>query len=173
MRLVIVGNSGSGKTTLARALATRFNVLRLELDEIFWVPGTAEAREPATVLAELDAFLKRHPGWIVEGCYGGLAAHAAAQADALLLLDPGLDACLANTESRPWEPHKYSNAAAQDQNLPALRDWVQSYYRRGDECSWSAHRALFARHAGRKLHLETLDNAVETLAAWLAEGRAA
>lgn len=173
MRLVIVGNSGSGKTTLARALAARFNVLRLELDEIFWEPGSAEAREPAVVEAELDAFLKRQPGWIVEGCYAGLAAHAARQGDALLLLDPGLATCLANTEARDWEPHKYSSAAAQDANLPMLRDWVRDYYTRDDDCSWAAHRALYARHAGRKLHLETLDDAVETLAAWLAEGRAA
>ncbi|MEF9995341.1 MAG: hypothetical protein RR784_01990 [Burkholderiaceae bacterium] len=174
MRLVIVGNSGSGKTTLARQLAARFNSLRLELDEIFWAPGEiAEAREPAAVIADLEVFLAHHPSWIVEGCYGELAGRAAERANALLLLDPGLEVCLANTEARPWEPEKYASAADQQQLLPALRDWVRAYYQRTDACSWAAHRSLFAAYPGRKLHLQSLDDAADRLATWLAQGQAA
>jgi len=173
MRLVIVGNSGSGKTSLARVLAQRFNLLRLELDEIFWVPGTAEAREPEVVEAELAAFLERHSGWIVEGVYAGLARQAAQHADALVWLEPGLEACLANTEARAFEPEKFADPQDQADNLPALRDWVRAYYTRTDECSLAAHHALFDDFSGAKLRVDSLDALADQLSAWLARSQAA
>lgn len=173
MRLVIVGNSGSGKTALARALAQRFNLLRLELDEIFWVPGSAEAREPEQVQTDLAAFLTRHSGWIVEGVYAGLARQAAEHADALVWLDPGLEVCLANNEARDFEPEKFSDPQDQADNLPALREWVRGYYGRQDECSLAAHRALFDEFTGAKLHVDSLDALADQLSAWLARSQAA
>jgi adenylate kinase family enzyme len=170
MRLLIIGNSGSGKTTLARALAARLNSPRLELDEIVWEAGSiAEPRPQEAVLADLDAFLRRQPRWILEGCYGELASRAAPRADALVFLDPGLETCLANNRARPWEPEKYDRAEDQAAMLPALLDWVREYYERGDQSSWSAHHAIFESFAGRKLALHSLAGAHQQLLVWLAQ----
>jgi len=174
MRLLILGNSGSGKTTLARALAARLNSPRLELDEIVWEAGAvAEPRPEQAVLADLDAFLRGQPRWILEGCYGELARHALPRADALVFLDPGLEACLANARARPWEPEKYDRPEDQAAMLPGLLAWVREYYERGDQSSWSAHHALFESFGGRKLVLHSLDGAAGLLLEWLAQERGA
>jgi hypothetical protein len=60
-----------------------------------------------------------------------------------VLLDPGVDACIANARARPWEPHKYDTKAAQDANLAMLLEWIAAYTTRDDAMSHAAHRALF------------------------------
>lgn len=154
MKLVVFGNSGSGKSTLARALAARHALEHLDLDSIVWEPGhVAVARPPDAVRADLDAFLAAHTRWVVEGCYGELVAVAAARADELVFLNPGIDACLAHNRLRAWEPHKYASRAEQDSMLDALQAWVAAYATRGDAWSLHAHRALFDAHRGCKVEL--------------------
>ena len=60
-------------------------------------------------------------------------------------------ACLAHAAARPWEPHKYPDAAAQQANLPMLQGWIADYYRRAAPWSLAEHRALFDSFAGDKL----------------------
>lgn len=154
MRLLLLGNSGSGKSTLAQALAARHGLAHLDLDTIVWEPGQVAVERPrGAVHASLDAFVAAHPRWVVEGCYGELAEAIAPACTALVFLDPGLETCLAHNRRRPWEPHKYASAAEQDAMLGALQDWVAGYYTREDAWSHAAHRRLFDRFEGRKLHL--------------------
>jgi adenylate kinase family enzyme len=85
MRTVIVGNSGSGKSTLARELAADDTPV-LDLDTIVWEPGKiAVARPVELARADLDRFCAA-PAWVVEGCYGDLAARALASGDAVELV---------------------------------------------------------------------------------------
>jgi adenylate kinase family enzyme len=156
MRIAIIGNSGSGKSTLARMLG-KHEVPTLDLDTIVWEPNRiAVARDHAVVLADLHAFCSLHTTWILEGCYAFCAEAALAYDPELIWLDPGLDACLQNCKSRPWEPHKYASKAEQDAKLPFLLDWVAGYYTRDDDMSQHTHRALFDSYDGPKRHLTAL-----------------
>jgi adenylate kinase family enzyme len=151
MKLLILGNSGSGKSTLAKAVAERHGLPHLDLDIIVWEPEqVAVPRSPEAVRADLDAFIAAHPAWVIEGCYGELIEAAAPASTELVFLNPGREACLANNRRRPWEPHKYVSAEAQDAMLDHLQAWVEGYYARDDAWSLAAHRRVFDRHRGRK-----------------------
>lgn len=151
MKLLILGNSGSGKSTLAKAVAERHDLPHLDLDSIVWAPGqVAMPRAPDVVHRDLDGFIAAHPAWVIEGCYGELIEAAAPFCAQLLFLNPGLAACLANNQRRPWEPHKYVSSEAQDAMLDNLQDWVAGYYSRDDAWSLAAHRRVYDRHPGRK-----------------------
>lgn len=148
MRIVIIGNSGSGKSTMARALAAEGAAV-LPLDDIAWDPGVV--RKPlADSVAALEDFVRRHDAWVIEGCYGDLAAAALAHADELRWLDPGTETCLDHCRRRPWEPDKFPSREAQDAHLAALLEWVREYDERDDEFGRARHAALFEDFAGRK-----------------------
>jgi adenylate kinase family enzyme len=154
MRVAIVGNSGSGKSTLAGEIAAAHSIASLDLDTVAWEPGTiAAARTPEAAAADVTAFCTGHERWVVEGCYAGLVGQALTHSPILLFVDPGVEACLANCRSRPWEPHKYTSKAEQDARLEFLLSWVREYSSRDDELSLRAHRALFEDYRGLKLRL--------------------
>jgi len=162
MRIVVVGNSGSGKSTYARTLATRHGLTHLDLDTIVWEPGQiAMPRKADAVTRDLVAFVEREPRWVIEGCYGDVVEAALPYCTQLVFMNPGLEACLANNERRPWEPHKYACKADQDAGLPFLRTWVADYYTRADACSYTCHRRVFDAFAGDKLELTTVDQPQE------------
>jgi adenylate kinase family enzyme len=148
-RIVILGNSGSGKTTMARALAAEHGVPHLDVDLIAWAaPGV---RKPlADSVAEMEAFVAAHPGWVMEGSYADLAAAALPHCTELRFLNPGVEACVAHCRARPWEPEKYATPAEQDAMLEFLLAWVRQYPLRDDEYSLRAHRAVFDGFAGPK-----------------------
>lgn len=165
MRVVVLGNSGSGKSTLAARLARASGAAHIDLDTVAWasLEGAPQRRPLADSLADLADALAA-PAWIVEGCYGDLAAAILPRATRLVFLDPGVDACLANARARPWEPHKYATREAQDANLAMLLDWIAGYATRDGHLSRAAHAALFDAYAGDKVRLETR----EAIAAYLA-----
>lgn len=151
MKILVFGNSGSGKSTYARALAERHALAHLDLDTIVWEPGQVAVQRPAAAIeASLLAFLDCHRAWVIEGCYGELVQATAAHCSELVFLNPGREACLANNRRRPWEPHKYASAEAQNAMLDTLQAWVAAYYERDDDWSGSRHRQIFEAHRGRK-----------------------
>jgi len=151
MRVAVIGNSGSGKSTLARQLAAAHDLLMLDLDTVAWEPGRiAVARDPLVAALDVNAFCTVSNRWVVEGCYAGLIRAALPYATALLFLEPGVAACLANCRNRPWESHKYESKEVQDQHLKFLLSWVREYYWRDDEASLAAHQALFDEYHGPK-----------------------
>ena len=151
MKILVFGNSGSGKSTYAKAMAERHALAHMDLDTIVWEPGQiAVARAAVDIDRSLQLFLAAHPRWVIEGCYGELVSAAAPRADALVFLNPGLEACLANNRRRPWEPHKYASMQAQSAMLENLQTWVAGYYERHDDWSYRRHRQIFDAHAGTK-----------------------
>lgn len=154
MRTLIFGNSGSGKSTYARELVTEHGLELLELDAIVWEPHQiAVPRAPERVHADLATFLERHRRWVMEGCDGDLIELALPACSELVLMNPGLEACLENNRRRPWEPHKYDTAADQERMLPALLAWVEGYYTRTDPRSYAFHRRVFDAFAGPRREL--------------------
>lgn len=151
MRIVVIGNSGSGKSTVSRELATLHAMPMLDLDTVAWEPGKiAVARDPAAAVRDVQSFCKASPSWIAEGCYAGLVRATFTYSPILLFLEPGVEACIANCRSRPWEPHKYESKQVQDQHLESLLAWVREYYSRAGELSLAAHQVLFDDYHGPK-----------------------
>lgn len=156
-RLAIIGNAGSGKSTLAWQLAGELDLALLDLDIVAWEPErVAVQRSHAAAAADVQAFCRSYPSWVVEGCYPGLIGAALRYRPVLLLLDPGMDQCLANCRARPWEPHKYKTRAEQDRKLGVLLDWVADYYHRDGDMSLTTHEALFEAYRGPKQRLSRL-----------------
>jgi adenylate kinase family enzyme len=154
MRVAIVGNSGSGKTTLAAEIAAAYAIPWLDLDRVAWEPGKiAVPRDAEAARRDVAAFCSAQEQWIVEGCYTGLIATALEQLPILLYADPGVEACIANCRSRPWEQHKYASKAEQDDKLELLLAWVRDYYTRDGDLSLTEHQALFEGYRGPKLRL--------------------
>jgi len=148
-RILIFGNSGSGKSTLAGKIANENNLPNLDLDMLTWEsPGVR--KEFQTTLAEVNDFVKSNKEWVIEGCYGSLIQTLTPFCTELHFLNPGIEACLKNNLSRPWEPHKYESEQAQNKNLEMLQSWVKDYETREDEYSLSYHRKIFDDFEGHK-----------------------
>jgi hypothetical protein len=90
---------------------------------------------------------------VVEGCYAGLISATFGFGPRLIFMNPGMEQCLANCRSRPWEPHKYPSRQAQDQHLACLLSWVAAYYTRTGDTSLQAHAGCFAAYDGPKVEL--------------------
>jgi adenylate kinase family enzyme len=165
MRIALIGNSGSGKSTLARQLASVHALPMLDLDTVAWEAGkVAVARDPDAAAHDVQRFCESSQSWVVEGCYATLVRAALAYAPVLLFLEPGVEACLANCRSRPWEPHKYESRQVQDQHLEFLLAWVREYYSRGGELSLAAHQILFDEYHGPKHKLTGRSDASQLVA---------
>ena len=108
-------------------------------------------------LDDLLAFCGRHPSWIVEGCYADLIEASLAWRPELILLNPGLDACIANCRRRPFEPGKYQSKDEQDSGLEFLLEWVERYYDRNGPMSLEGHLELFRRYDGPKRQITTAE----------------
>lgn len=155
---MILGNSGSGKSTHARVLARTTHARVLDLDTVYWVPGKIAVERPhPDRIADVQAFCRPPGPWIVEGCYGDLAEVTFEWKPELVLLDPGLDACLRHCRQRPFEPHKYASREEQDRHLEPLLRWVAEYYERDGPLSHRGHRELFEQYAGPKRLIRHVD----------------
>lgn len=151
MRIAIIGNSGSGKSTLARDLALTHGLTALDLDTVAWEPEQiAVPRDRQVALAQVREFCIHTPQWVVEGCYAGLTRAALPHASLLLFLEPGVQACVANCHSRPWEPHKFKSLQEQNRHFAPLLAWVRAYYQREGDASLREHQALFDAFDGPK-----------------------
>ena len=154
IRHLLLGNSGSGKSTLAARLARAGALPHLDLDTLAWLPTQPPQRRPLAESArDIAAFVDANKRWVIEGCYADLLELALPRCTQLVFLNPGIEACIANARSRPWEPHKYASKEAQDANLDMLIGWIRDYETRSDELSLAAHRALFDGFTGDKREL--------------------
>ena len=156
-RIVIFGNSGSGKSTLAAALAREASLEHLDLDTLAWDKASpTQRRSLIESRNELSCFMQAHNEWVIEGCYSDLLSLAISRCDKLIFLNPGIEACIRNCRSRPWEPHKYPRVEAQNQNLEMLIRWVREYETRDDEFSLQRHRHCSQNSMARKLSTQIM-----------------
>ena len=150
-KILIFGNSGSGKSTLDEKMRVSFDLQHLDLDILAWEETQPPTRkELSKSISILDIFMSKHNSWVIEGCYSDLLSLAMQTADKVIFLNPGVETCMDNCKSRPFEPHKYESQEAQDKNLEMLLNWVRQYPDRVDEFSLMSHQKLFNEFAGNK-----------------------
>ncbi|MDY6941306.1 MAG: AAA family ATPase [Cyanobacteriota bacterium] len=148
-KILIFGNSGSGKTTMAKQLATSHGIPHFDLDTCAWnEPGVRKSLKESQKV--IDKFVAEHSSWVIEGSYGSLVELVLEHCNELRFLNPGIEKCLQNCDSRPWEPEKYPTPEAQNQNLEMLKNWVRDYEIREDEYSYREHQRIFERYLGKK-----------------------
>lgn len=148
-RIVIYGNAGSGKTTMARVVAREFSLTHLSLDDICW--ASTGVRLPLSESIEaLQGFISKHEQWVIDGCYGDLVEAALPYCSELRFLNPGIEACVRNCRSRPWEPSYCSSPEEQARLLEPVIEFVRQYENRQDEYSLARHRAIFEAFTGPK-----------------------
>lgn len=162
-RVFLVGNSAAGKSTLAARLARALGRPRVDLDEVAFLDQQGTRRP----LADSCALVEARPDAataIIEGCYADLIEALAGPRDHLVWLDLDLPRCLEHARARPWEPHKWPSAEAQDAFLPKLLAFIASYPERDDPTGRPAHAALFERFPGARERHDTRppEGSVET-----------
>ena len=155
-KIIIIGNSGSGKSTLANQLSSKYSLVQLDLDSLAWqntIPP--QRKELAESSKDIRLFTDANKNWVIEGCYADLISLVVSTATQLIFVNPSIEVCINNCKSRPWEPHKYSSKAEQDNNLQMLIKWVKQYSERDDEFSLTAHQNLFDRFDGDKIEYQS------------------
>ena len=157
-KILIFGNSGSGKSTLAKRLKKQHDILHLDLDSFAWLDTLPPKRKEILESTKLidSKISNNNNNWIIEGGYSDLLEYLLPVANEVVFLNPGVDTCINNCESRPWEAHKYSSKIEQDENLVMLTNWVKEYYKRDDEFSLKSHEKLYLAFSGKKT--EILEN---------------
>jgi adenylate kinase family enzyme len=160
MRVILLGNVGAGKSTMARRLIGSSDVPCLSLDEIAWNEGP-ERKPLEASLRELLRFIENNDQWIIEGCYSDLVEAALPYCTELRFLNPGIEACVAHCNRRPWEPEKFSSAAEQNAMLDQLIQWVREYDSRDDEYGLKRHRQIFDSFPGRKCEYNSVASYTE------------
>lgn len=150
-KIIIFGNSGSGKSTFAKKLAHADNLSHLDLDSLAWLPTLPPTRAPLkSSQQQISQFINTNKAWVIEGCYTDLLELAIPYASEIIFMNLPIETCIENAKNRPWEAHKYSSKAAQDENLPMLIDWISQYSNREDTFSLNAHKKLFAQFSATK-----------------------
>jgi len=150
-KILIFGNSGSGKSTLAKKMSIESNLAHLDLDTIAWQATSPPTRTSIVESKKsIDNFIKINRNWVVEGCYADLLQLCIDKADKVIFLNLPVAECIINAQHRPWEPHKYETAEAQNTNLTMLIDWISQYPIRADTFSQKAHLSLYDAFHGEK-----------------------
>ena len=68
MKILIIGPLGAGKSSLAYAIRQKFNLSRLNLDEICRRPEDGSYYPREEQFDKLEAFVARNKDWVAEGC---------------------------------------------------------------------------------------------------------
>lgn len=68
MKILIIGPLGAGKSSLAYAINKKFNLPRLNLDEICRRPEDGSYYPKEDQFAKLNDFLQNNHDWVSEGC---------------------------------------------------------------------------------------------------------
>lgn len=156
-KIVIFGNSGAGKSTLAKKRQKELNLSHLDLDTLAWSTEKTPTRKSfAESTKEIDEFLSKNSGWVIEGCYADLLGYVIKHADDIIFLNPGTEVCIQHCRERPWEPHKYASKQEQDNNLDMLIEWIKQYELREDEFSLKEHKQLFESFAKNKIEIKDI-----------------
>ena len=154
-RVVIIGNCGSGKSHLAAAIAAAWRLPVVELDRLFWMPGSFTARRPPELVHANVAAKKAAPAWIVEGVFGDLASLFLDRTELLLWLDLDWKTCRASLVRRGFNHPDEAQRAAMAANFNRLLAWSEDYGHRDTPASRRGHRSICENFSGSKRELRS------------------
>lgn len=103
-----------------------------------------------TASVSIKIFLNKNIKWVIEGCYSDLLHIVIKESNKVIFLNSGIETCITNCNSRPWEPHKYASIEEQNKNIEMLINWVSEYSTRNDEFSFNSHSKLYKEYSGEK-----------------------
>jgi adenylate kinase family enzyme len=149
-RTVIIGNSGSGKSHLAKSLSTIYSTPIIHLDQLFWMPGGFNEKNPKDEIKNEIERKQKETSWIVEGVFGELAEMFLSRAQSLVFLDMDWTVCHAGLLVRGSESSKQLEAVKAEENFKNLLLWAEQYWTRTNLCSHSGHLRLFSNFTGQK-----------------------
>ncbi|MCB8838777.1 topology modulation protein [Aurantimonas sp. VKM B-3413] len=96
--VMVIGSPGSGKSTLTRALASRYQLRPIHMDQLYWMPGW-RVRHGEQLLALVEEAILAD-GWVFDGNYSRSFAIRGERADTLIWLDMSRSLCLARVVRR-------------------------------------------------------------------------
>lgn len=142
---MVIGYSGAGKSTLARALAGSRCAPVLHLDRLYWLPGWHE-RDPEQMRGMLDAFLKEHDSWVIDGTYSRfLFEQRLEAADEIVILALPRLVCLA----RAWRRYRRHRGHAREDMAPGCPErFDRAFIRLFCFNVFSAGSSVFFRSVG-------------------------
>ncbi|HQY88465.1 MAG TPA: hypothetical protein PK402_07390 [Tepidisphaeraceae bacterium] len=101
-RVLILGTSCSGKTTLARAIAKKYSLEHIELDELHWGPNWT----PNADFIERVERAVAKDSWVIDGGYSRVRPLLLARADTVIWLNYPMrivmNRALKRTLKRAW-----------------------------------------------------------------------
>jgi len=72
-------------------------------------------------------FMADNTAWVIERCYSSLLGYVMPHTSEIIFLNPGVETCIANSNNRPWEPHKYESPAAHRRLFDAYNGTKSEY----------------------------------------------
>ena len=84
-RINVVGTCGAGKTTVAKSLAGLLGLQCVEIDALYWRPGSGEATDEELRCAVGEA--AAHEAWVIDGNYSRVRDILWPRADTVVWLD--------------------------------------------------------------------------------------
>ena len=99
MKICIIGFSGSGKSTLAKRFAEFYNIKRLHLDSVHFLPNWCE-RSDSDMEGIVRDFIKQNDSWVIDGNYIRIAKERFSDADIVVYLAYNRFFCLNSVINR-------------------------------------------------------------------------
>jgi adenylate kinase family enzyme len=139
-RIMTVGSIGAGKSTVARALGDKLGMDVVELDELWWLPGSYE-RSPSLVNVKtmprgewvrLNEELVDGDTWLIDGSLDLLALRLA-RADTVVFIDLPRRVCMWRVLKRTYRSLRSQRrlpSRATVQWLWVLSGWIWKYPRK-------------------------------------------
>jgi adenylate kinase family enzyme len=168
-KIHLIGGPGSGKTSAGVALAHRFGLPHLDLDELFW-EREAKTFGPQTTPPVRDAALAKfiaQRAWVVEGAYVGqwlLPSFTAAEA--VIALRPAVWVRDWRFSMR-WLQRKLGLSSRKQDKLETLRGlWeLYKYNHRYDQTNIPEAKALLAGLGRPLIEVRTLEQLLQYVTA--------
>lgn len=131
-RLYLTGASCAGVTTLGAALAARFAVPQLDVDDVYWMPTDppfTTKRAPEDRVRLIEARQRESAGWVLTGSFMGWGDALIRSVDLIVFVHTPTPLRLQRLDTREAQRHGARILPGGDMHAAhlAFRDWAARY----------------------------------------------